>query len=149
MLAFWDSVTALIYIVDLGKVTSTSFRDSDFGTAFTDALKDFESLAGVRGFSKTPIVLIFTQIKIFKERLHEPHFKDCLPGYTGGPDYADATDFVRKTFVSGASIFNDCRSVYPSFHDDPSTGVFRYIIAAVNDIIISKALETTHPSLKG
>lgn len=61
-----------------------------------------------------------------------------FPDYTGGDDYDSATDYILNRFVSLNQ--SDQKQIYTHFTCATDTTQIKFVMAAVNDIIIQTNL---------
>ncbi|KAJ8123466.1 hypothetical protein ONZ43_g600 [Nemania bipapillata] len=89
-------------------------------------------------FIKTSIILFLNKIDRFKEKLPVSPMKNYFPDYEGGEDYAAACDYILNRFVSLNQ--HETKQIYTHFTCATDTTQIRFVMAAVNDIIIQENL---------
>ena len=88
--------------------------------------------------AKTTLILFLNKIDRFKEKLPVSPMKNYFPDYEGGDDYAAACDYILNRFVSLNQ--HETKQIYTHFTCATDTMQIRFVMAAVNDIIIQENL---------
>jgi guanine nucleotide-binding protein subunit alpha len=121
-----------------------------------EALTLFDSICNSRWFVKTSIILFLNKIDIFKGKLQREPLSESFPDFTGkcpvlcsytnspfmrvGPEtYDDASDYILNRFVSLNQ--SDSKQIYTHFTCATDTLQIKFVMAAVNDIIIQNNLK--------
>lgn len=94
----------------------------------------FDSICNSRWFVNTSIILFLNKIDLFKEKLPLSPISKYFPDYTGGDDYDQACEYFLERFVSLNQ--SDVKQVYTHFTCATDTTQIKFVMAAVNDIII-------------
>ena len=103
-----------------------------------EALTLFDSICNSRWFVKTSIILFLNKIDRFKDKLLTSPIEKYFPEYTGGPDYDTACQFFLQKFL--ALNQSETKQVYAHFTCATDTTQIKFVMAAVNDIIIQNNL---------
>eukprot|EP00835_Amoeboradix_gromovi_P001808 NODE_90_length_21806_cov_0.389137.p12 type:complete len:112 gc:universal NODE_90_length_21806_cov_0.389137:12250-12585(+) len=103
-----------------------------------EALTLFDSICNSRWFVKTSIILFLNKIDLFKEKIKRSAISKFFPDYTGGDDYDAACEYFLHRFVSLNQ--SDVKQVYTHFTCATDTTQIKFVMAAVNDIIIQTNL---------
>src|SRR5438046_519090 len=112
-----------------------------------EALTLFDSICNSRWFVKTSIILFLNKIDRFKEKLNEKlegtnipssPMNKYFPDYEGGNIYEPACDYILGRFVSLNQ--SDIKQIYTHFTCATDTQQIKFVMAAVNDIIIQNNL---------
>lgn len=103
-----------------------------------EALTLFDSICNSRWFVKTSIILFLNKIDIFKEKLPKHPLKESFPDFTGPNTYDAASEFILNRFVSLNQ--SDTKQIYTHFTCATDTKQIKFVMAAVNDIIIQNNL---------
>jgi guanine nucleotide-binding protein G(i) subunit alpha len=74
------------------------------------------------------------QIDLFREKLPRSPIADYFPDYTGGSDLQAACDYFSSRFVSLNQ--STAKQIYVHFTCATETQQIRFVLSAVNDIII-------------
>ena len=103
-----------------------------------EALTLFDSICNSKWFVKTSVVLFLNKIDVFKEKLLVSPLNKYFPDFEGGTDYDKACSFFEKKFVGLNQ--SDVKQVYPHLTCATDTQQIKFVMAAVNDIIIQNNL---------
>lgn len=103
-----------------------------------EALTLFDSICNSRWFVKTSIILFLNKIDIFKEKLPKRALSETFPDFNGPETYEAAGDYILNRFVSLNQ--SDSKQIYTHFTCATDTQQIRFVMAAVNDIIIQNNL---------
>lgn len=79
-------------------------------------------------------MLQLPQIDLFREKLPRSPIVDYFPDYTGGSDLQAACDYFSSRFVSLNQ--STAKQIYVHFTCATETQQIRFVLSAVNDIII-------------
>ena len=99
-----------------------------------EALTLFDSICNSRWFVRTSIILFLNKIDLFKQKLPISPMGDYFSDYHGGADYNAACDYIVNRFVSLNQ--SDAKTIYTHFTCATDTSQIRFVMSAVNDIII-------------
>ena len=103
-----------------------------------EALTLFDSICNSRWFVKTSIILFLNKIDRFREKLPISPMNYYFPDYNGGNSYEAACEYILNRFVSLNQ--SDAKQIYTHFTCATDTQQIRFVMAAVNDIIIQNNL---------
>jgi guanine nucleotide-binding protein G(i) subunit alpha len=99
-----------------------------------EALTLFDSICNSRWFVKTSIILFLNKIDRFREKLPISPMNKYFPDFEGGADYDLACEYIHNRFVSLNQ--SEVKQVYTHFTCATDTDQIKFVMAAVNDIII-------------
>ncbi|KAH8720423.1 Guanine nucleotide-binding protein subunit alpha [Beauveria bassiana] len=133
----FENVTTILFLVAISEYDQLLFEDETVNR-MQEALTLFDSICNSRWFTKTSIILFLNKIDRFKEKLPVSPMKNYFPDYEGGDDYAAACDYILNRFVSLNQHEN--KQIYTHFTCATDTTQIRFVMAAVNDIIIQENL---------
>ncbi|KAI5305217.1 hypothetical protein KEM56_004976 [Ascosphaera pollenicola] len=133
----FENVTTILFLVAISEYDQLLFEDETVNR-MQEALTLFDSICNSRWFLKTSIILFLNKIDRFKEKLPVSPMKNYFPDYEGGADYAAACDYILNRFVSLNQA--EQKQVYTHFTCATDTSQIRFVMAAVNDIIIQENL---------
>lgn len=103
-----------------------------------EALTLFDSICNSKWFVKTSVILFLNKIDIFRDKITKSPLNKYFPEYTAGPDPEKAAAFLTQKFV--ALNQSDVKQVYPHTTCATDTQQIKFVMAAVNDIIIQNNL---------
>ncbi|KAL5350045.1 hypothetical protein V496_05657 [Pseudogymnoascus sp. VKM F-4515 (FW-2607)] len=133
----FENVTTILFLVAISEYDQLLFEDETVNR-MQEALTLFDSICNSRWFTKTSIILFLNKIDRFKEKLTVSPMKNYFPDYEGGDDYSAACDYILNRFVSLNQ--HEAKQIYTHFTCATDTTQIRFVMAAVNDIIIQENL---------
>lgn len=133
----FENVTAIIFLVAISAYDQVLVEDETVNR-MQEALTLFDSICNSKWFVKTSIILFLNKIDIFKEKLPVSPLNKYFPEFDGGDNYDKACDFFKKKFE--ALNQSDVKQVYTHFTCATDTAQIKFVMAAVNDIIIQDNL---------
>ncbi|KAK4546933.1 Glucoamylase 1 precursor (Glucan 1,4-alpha-glucosidase) (1,4-alpha-D-glucan glucohydrolase) [Oleoguttula mirabilis] len=133
----FENVTTILFLVAISEYDQLLFEDETVNR-MQEALTLFDSICNSRWFTKTSIILFLNKIDRFKEKLPVSPMKNYFPDYEGGQDYGAACDYILNRFVSLNQ--HPTKQIYTHFTCATDTMQIRFVMAAVNDIIIQENL---------
>ncbi|EHK99877.1 putative Guanine nucleotide-binding protein subunit alpha [Glarea lozoyensis 74030] len=133
----FENVTTILFLVAISEYDQLLFEDETVNR-MQEALTLFDSICNSRWFIKTSIILFLNKIDRFKEKLPVSPMKNYFPDYEGGEDYQAACDYILNRFVSLNQ--HETKQIYTHFTCATDTTQIRFVMAAVNDIIIQENL---------
>jgi len=133
----FENVTAIIFLVAISAYDQVLVEDETVNR-MQEALTLFDSICNSKWFVKTSVILFLNKIDIFKEKLLVSPLAKYFPEFDAGTDYDRACDFITKKFISLNQ--SDIKQVYPHLTCATDTQQIKFVMAAVNDIIIQNNL---------
>merc|ERR1711939_922458 len=133
----FENVTTILFLVAISEYDQLLFEDETVNR-MQEALTLFDSICNSRWFIKTSIILFLNKIDRFKEKLPVSPMKNYFPDYEGGQDYGAACDYILNRFVSLNQ--HPTKQIYTLFTCATDPMQIRFVMAAVNDIIIQENL---------
>lgn len=134
----FEAVTAIVFLVAISEYDQKLVEDADVNR-MQEALTLFDSICNSRWFVKTSIILFLNKIDIFQEKIERVPVEDYFEDYEGGPSYEAACEYFQERFVSLNA--NEGKQVYTHFTCATDTNQIRFVMEAVHDIIVKKALK--------
>ncbi|KAF3931982.1 hypothetical protein ABW20_dc0102691 [Dactylellina cionopaga] len=133
----FENVTTILFLVAISEYDQLLFEDETVNR-MQEALTLFDSICNSRWFIKTSIILFLNKIDRFRSKLPVSPMKNYFPDYEGGDDYAAACDYILNRFVSLNQ--SETKQIYTHFTCATDTTQIKFVMAAVNDIIIQENL---------
>lgn len=133
----FENVTAIVFLVAISEYDQLLLEDETVNR-MQEALTLFDSICNSRWFVKTSIILFLNKIDRFKEKLPISPMSNYFPDYYGGDNYELACEYILHRFVSLNQ--SDIKQIYTHFTCATDTGQIRFVMAAVNDIVIQTNL---------
>jgi guanine nucleotide-binding protein G(i) subunit alpha len=103
-----------------------------------EALTLFDSICNSRWFIKTSIILFLNKIDRFQEKLPHSPLANYFSDFEGANTYEEASAYILNRFVSLNQ--SNTKQIYTHFTCATDTKQIKFVMAAVNDIIIQKNL---------
>jgi len=133
----FENVTAIIFLVAISEYDQLLMEDETVNR-MQEALTLFDSICNSRWFVKTSIILFLNKIDRFRDKLPKSPMNKYFPDYEGGNNYEAACDYILDRFVSLNQ--SDVKQIYTHFTCATDTQQIKFVMAAVNDIIIQNNL---------
>ncbi|KAI9315981.1 guanine nucleotide binding protein, alpha subunit [Dichotomocladium elegans] len=133
----FENVTAIIFLVAISEYDQVLIEDETVNR-MQEALTLFDSICNSRWFVKTSIILFLNKIDIFKEKLPKHPLNESFPDFGGPNTYEAASEYILNRFVSLNQA--DTKQIYTHFTCATDTKQIKFVMAAVNDIIIQNNL---------
>jgi guanine nucleotide-binding protein G(i) subunit alpha len=133
----FENVTAIIFVVAVGAFDQMLIEDESVNRMH-EALTLFDSICNGKWFTKTSMILFLNKIDILMEKLKKSKLVDYFPEYDGPNEYQPVIDFFTEKFRSINQ--SDTKQIYVHCTCATDTDQIRFVMAAVNDIVIQKNL---------
>lgn len=133
----FENVTAIIFMVAISEYDQKLVED-DAVNRMQEALTLFDSICNSRWFNKTSIILFLNKIDVFKEKIDEVPIEDFFPDYQAGADFEAGCDYFKERFEQ--LNMSESKQIYTHYTCATDTNQIRFVMAAVNDIIIQNSL---------
>ncbi|KAI9102413.1 guanine nucleotide binding protein, alpha subunit [Phlyctochytrium arcticum] len=132
----FENVTAIVFLVAISEYDQVLVEDETVNR-MQEALTLFDSICNSRWFVKTSIILFLNKIDLFRVKLAKSPMAKFFPDYIG-QDYESACEYILNRFVSLNQ--SDQKQIYTHFTCATDTTQIKFVMAAVNDIIIQSNL---------
>ncbi|GAA6044296.1 hypothetical protein JCM8097_006752 [Rhodosporidiobolus ruineniae] len=129
----FENVTAIVFLVAISEYDQMLYEDESINR-MQEALVLFDSICNSRWFVRTSIILFLNKIDLFREKLPRSPIANFFPDYTGGSDLQAACDYFSSRFVSLNQ--SSAKQIYTHFTCATDTNQIKFVLSAVNDIII-------------
>ncbi|GAA97620.1 uncharacterized protein L969DRAFT_48716 [Mixia osmundae IAM 14324] len=129
----FENVTAIVFLVAISEYDQMLYEDESVNR-MQEALALFDSIANSRWFMSTSIILFLNKIDLFKEKLTRSPIQPYFQDYTGGANLQAACDYFSNRFVSLNQ--SSSKQVYVHFTCATDTNQIKFVLSAVNDIVI-------------
>ncbi|KAI9005632.1 guanine nucleotide binding protein, alpha subunit [Hyaloraphidium curvatum] len=136
----FENVTSIVFLVAISEYDQVLVEDENVNR-MQEALTLFDSICNSRWFTKTSIILFLNKVDLFKEKLSKSPLQKYFPDYTGGDDYEAACEYFQRRFVSLNQ--NEEKQIYTHFTCATDTTQIKFVMSAVNDILIQGNLRDT------
>lgn len=136
----FENVTAIVFLVALSEYDQMLYEDESVNR-MQEALNLFDSICNSRWFTKTSIILFLNKIDLFKEKVKSSPIQKFFPAFqppkaiNSDQDlWQSGADFFANKFVSVNE--SPTKQVYVHLTCATDTSQIRFVLSAVNDIII-------------
>ncbi|KAG2206821.1 hypothetical protein INT47_007577 [Mucor saturninus] len=134
----FEDVTAIIFMVAISEYDQVLFEDESVNR-MGESLTLFQSICDMEWFAKTSIILFMNKTDLFKKKLKTSPLKTYFPKYKGGENYDEACKFLMEQFQA-LTVKNSDKRVYTHFTCATDTKQIKFVMSAVNDIILQSTL---------
>jgi len=132
----FQDVTAVIFCVAMSEYDLKLYED-DTTNRMAESLKLFKEICNTKWFVNTSMILFLNKRDLFAEKIQKIDLNVCFPEYTGGKDYENASQYIKKVFLDQ----NDNKKViYTHFTCATDTDNILVVFNAVKDIILNQTL---------
>jgi guanine nucleotide-binding protein G(i) subunit alpha len=136
MYCFQD-VTAVIFCVALSEYDLKLYED-DTTNRMHESLKLFKEICNTKWFINTSMILFLNKRDLFAEKIQRVDLNICFPEYTGGKNYDNATQYIKRMFL--AQNENPKKTIYTHFTCATDTDNITVVFNAVKDILLNQTL---------
>ena len=133
----FDNVTAIVFLVGISEYDQVLVEDESVNR-MQEALSLFDSICNSRWFLNTSIILFLNKIDLFREKIRKVPLEATFPMYTGGPDFDAGCKFIADMFLRLNKTGR--KTIYPHLTCATDTTQIKFVMTAVNRIIIDKLL---------
>ncbi|CAO1612650.1 unnamed protein product [Jaminaea pallidilutea] len=134
----FENVTAIIFLVAASEYDQLLYEDQNVNR-MQEALTLFDSICNSRWFIRTSIILFLNKIDLFKEKLRvsplSDYFSDFQPPANPDNMYNAACEYIVTRFISLNQ--SPSKTIYTHFTCATDTEQIKFVLSAVNDIIIT------------
>ncbi|ORZ40344.1 G-protein complex alpha subunit GpaA/FadA [Catenaria anguillulae PL171] len=133
----FENVTAIVFLVAISEYDQMLLEDESVNR-MQESLTLFSSICNSRWFTKTSIILFLNKIDLFKDKVGISPIADFFPDFPGPNTFQDGCHFFLKKFTDLNQ--SEYKQVYAHFTCACDTTQVKFVMAAVNDIIIQESL---------
>lgn len=94
----FQDVTAALFCCALSEYDLLLYEDNKTNRML-ESLKLFREICNNKWFVKSSIILFLTKRDIFEEKIKHSDLNICFEDYTGGCNYQNASEFIKKRFL--------------------------------------------------
>jgi guanine nucleotide-binding protein subunit alpha len=136
----FENVTAILFLVAISEYDQMLLEDEQVNR-MNESLQLFDSIANSRWFLQTSIILFLNKIDLFRDKLlsGSSPLTYYFPDYAGKEDdYDAACEFFLQKFTDLNR--STSKHIYTHFTCATDTTQVKFVMAAVNDIVIQENL---------
>jgi guanine nucleotide-binding protein G(i) subunit alpha len=131
----FENITSIIFIVNLAEYDQVLLEPNM--SMLIESLRIFDSVVNSRWFVRTSIILLLSNVSIFKQKLARSPLSNYFPDYSGGNDVNRAAKYILWRFIQ---VNRAHLHLYPKIVDPMDTSIISLVFAAVKETIIQNAL---------
>lgn len=135
----FENVTAIIFLVAISEYDQMLLEDETVNR-MQEALTLFDSICNSRWFVNTSVILFLNKIDLFKQKIPVSPLKTYFPDFDGDDSVVSAREYILNRFV--ALNQSDAKQIYTHFTCATDTMQIKFVMAAVNDIIVQSNLRS-------
>jgi len=135
----FQDVTSIIFCAAISEYDQ-KLREDEKTNRMEESLQLFGEICNCPWFVNTAIILFLNKSDIFYEKLKKIDLNVCFPDYTGGPDQKVAINFLKEKFNSLNK--NKNKKIYIHVTCATNTENIRFVLSAVQDIVVNKSLDS-------
>ncbi|KAK5739282.1 Guanine nucleotide-binding protein alpha-2 subunit [Elasticomyces elasticus] len=132
----FEGITAIIFLVDLAEYDEVASEDVGHNKIMENLVL-FDSIVNSRLFTRSSIILLFTNANCFKRKLAMTSLNTYFPDYPGGEDPSRAAKYLLWRFnqLNRANL-----NLYPHIVELSDEAIVGSVFAALKEIILQNAL---------
>jgi guanine nucleotide-binding protein subunit alpha len=137
----FENVTSIIFVVNLAEYDQVLLEKSS-QNRLMESLVLFDSVVNSRWFMRTSIILMLSNVGVFKKKLARSPLCNYFPDYSGGNGVNKAAKYILWRFnqVNRANL-----NLYPHLVEPADTSNIRLVFAAIKETIIQNAIADSNP----
>lgn len=136
----FDNVTILLYVAALSEYDLFCEEDEK-SNRMVESLELFKSITNNVYFQKTPVVLFFNKVDLFKEKIPRVPFSKHVPDYKGDDSYDDVLAYIQKRFDSMNESPASVRPVYRHVTCATDTDQIHIVWRSVSDVLLNDSMK--------
>eukprot|EP01133_Synstelium_polycarpum_P011573 gene11573-13506_t len=133
----FTDVTALLFVVSLSEFDQVLEEDNKTNR-MVETTKVFADMINSKWFTAVPIILFLNKRDLFAAKITKTNLNVCFPDYTGGCNYEEALQFIKKKLLS---TNKQPKSIYTHVTAATDTNNVSAVFDAVKDIIVTRTME--------
>lgn len=133
----FENVTAIVFMAAISEYDQVLVED-ETTNRLQEALTLFDSICNSKWFVKTSIILFLNKIDLFSDKLARSPLNAAFPDYEGDSSYESASQFLVNKFTELNQ--SETKQIYTHLTCATDTSQIKFVMAAVNDIIIQANL---------
>jgi guanine nucleotide-binding protein G(i) subunit alpha len=133
----FENVPSIIFVVNLAWYDQVLLEVSPPQNRMMESLVLFDSVVNSRWFMRTSVILLLTNIDLFRSKLARSPLTNYFPDYSGGNDVNRAAKYILGRFnrVNRAHL-----DLYPHLVEVTDTTNMRLAFAAIKETLLLSAL---------
>jgi len=137
----FDQVTAVIFCVALSEYDQ-SLREDGQQNRMKESLLLFDEVCNSVWFKGTSFILFLNKTDLFKEKIARVDLATCFPSYTGGCNFDNASDYIKRRFLEQN---RSSHPIYPHFTVAISTENIEFVFKVIRGTVLKQIMETLMP----
>ena len=136
---YFDSVTAVIFVVSLSGYNKVLFEDDDTNEMH-EQLNVFEEQVNSQVHVDRAFILLLNKNDIFQEKIKKVPITEAFPEYTGPQTYQESLDYIRQQFEARNGNPEE-RNIYTHVTTATDKDNVQRIFTDIQHIVIQWSLE--------
>jgi guanine nucleotide-binding protein G(i) subunit alpha len=132
----FENVPSIIFVVNLACYDEVLLEESS-QNRMMESLVFFDSIVNSRWFMRTSVILLLTNIKLFRSKLAWSPLANYFPDYSGGNDANRAAKYIVWRFNQ---VNRTHLNLYPHLVDITDTTSVRLVFAAIKESLLQSIL---------
>ncbi|KAI8974432.1 guanine nucleotide binding protein, alpha subunit [Pilobolus umbonatus] len=133
----FDNVMAIIFLFALSEYDQVLMEDKGVNR-MEEAFILFESICNSAWFIKTSMILFLNKVDVFEEKIKRCPIHDVFADYIGSNTFDDSANYIVNRILS--LNHSKSKQIYTHFTCATDTQQIKFVMAAVNDIVIQDCL---------
>jgi len=129
----FENVTSIVFLAAASEYDQMLVEDETMNR-MTETLSLFDSICNSKWFVETSLILFLNKVDLFKIKILKSPISKYFPEYTGANEFEPASQFLVEKFTSLNK--NPDKQIYSHFTCATDTSQVKFVMAAVNDIIV-------------
>ena len=134
----FENITNIIYMVDLCSYDEVLLDGDNKQNRMAEKMVLFNSVVESRWIMRTSIILFFTNLNQFKQKLVRAPMKDYFPDYNGGNDFNRAAKYLLWRFNQMNRAHLD---ILPHLVELTDASIARLVLSDIKETVLQQALK--------
>ncbi|XP_054770202.2 guanine nucleotide-binding protein G(i) subunit alpha-like isoform X1 [Lytechinus pictus] len=135
----FDDVTAIMYTVAISAFDQ-KLREDPKKNRMMESMEIFNAVCNSMWFRKTPLMIFFNKMDLFKEKIKTIPLSVFCPEYTGSNSSREARNYICDKFLALNKFRH--RQIYHHFTVATDTGNIQFVFDSCADVILKSSLES-------
>lgn len=122
----FDNIAAILFVVDLPCYD----QDASGNNAMAEQIELFDNVVNTKWFTDTKFIVFLNNVSKFRQKLSHKPLEDYFPGFSGGTDAEQASDYLLQRF---SQVSRGKRRLYSYLVDPHVASNIELVATAIND----------------
>lgn len=133
----FQDVTAILFVVAMNSYDMRLYEDENVNRMH-EAIQLFDEICNSKWFRTTALVLFLNKSDLFKEKIEKTDLKVCFADYSGGCNFANASNYLQAKFKSLNRQPN--KPIYMHLTCATDTENVKFVFNSVRDVLLNVSL---------